>query len=166
MDIRDGIGLSGSASYYLSRGAGSGSGGGGGGGPPQPPPGIPAGFKAHSNPNIAVQSNVRGGGSVSSAFQVEDPPGSIIHGINMGTTSGAATPGDPVKKKRGRPRKYAPEGANMSLALSPMSSLPSPGSITPGPKRAKGRPPGTGWKQQLAPLGILFPPPQWLNLCS
>nr|GMD78782.1 AT-hook motif nuclear-localized protein 5-like [Ipomoea batatas] len=149
MDIRDGIGLSGSASYYLSRGAGSGS----GGGPPPAPPGIPVGFKHHPNPNIAVQANVRGGGAVSSAFQVEDPPGSIVHGISMGSSSGGgATGGDPVKKKRGRPRKYGPEGANMSLALSPMSSLPSPGSSTPGPKRAKGRPPGTGWKQHCVEI--------------
>ncbi|KAI9072366.1 hypothetical protein K1719_045675 [Acacia pycnantha] len=35
------------------------------------------------------------------------------------TVTGTQTPGTNVKKKRGRPRKYAPDGS-MALALSPM----------------------------------------------
>ncbi|KAK4349676.1 hypothetical protein RND71_032431 [Anisodus tanguticus] len=146
MDGREGMVLSGSASYYLNRGI-SGSGVGGGG--------------SFSNPNISVQSNVVGGGCTlsSSTYQVgENPSAHLPHGINMSVASSVSPGGDPVKKKRGRPRKYGPEGSKMSLGLSPLASTtPSTGSITPGPKRAKGRPPGSGWKQQLAPLG------EWMN---
>lgn len=64
-----------------------------------------------------------------------------------------------VKKKRGRPRKYVPESDNqVALGLSPMdsshkaknsySSMSDPNE----PKRARGRPPGTGRKQRLANL--------------
>ncbi|KAL3699027.1 hypothetical protein R1sor_017049 [Riccia sorocarpa] len=65
----------------------------------------------------------------------------------------AARPSDPPKRKRGRPRKYpgadgSPGG--MSLALSPISSK-SP--LSPSEKRGRGRPPGSGKKQQLAALG-------------
>ena len=70
-----------------------------------------------------------------------------------------------VKKKRGRPRKYAPEG-QVSLGLSPMPSSSSCASnkakdssaVTDpnAPKRARGRPPGTGRKQRLANLGQIF----------
>lgn len=70
------------------------------------------------------------------------------HGSSPGTLS------EPVKKKRGRPRKYAPDGP-VSLRLSPMSnSTPTPSSTSPSHKRNRGRPPGTGRKQQLATLGI------------
>ncbi|KAK4363787.1 hypothetical protein RND71_019028 [Anisodus tanguticus] len=148
MDGREGMVLSGSAAYYLNRGiSGSSSGVGGGGSLP--------------NPNISVQSNVgEGGGTLSSStYQVvENPSPHFPHGINMSVASSVSPGGDPVKKKRGRPRKYGPDGSNMSLGLSPLASTtPSTGLITPGPKRAKGRPPGSGWKQQLAPLG------EWMN---
>ncbi|CAN1308762.1 AT-hook motif nuclear-localized protein 11 [Linum perenne] len=57
-----------------------------------------------------------------------------------------------LKRKRGRPRKYGPDGT-ASLALSPSlsSSSTHPGTITPTTtqKRGRGRPPGTGKKQQL-----------------
>lgn len=61
---------------------------------------------------------------------------------------------EPVKKKRGRPRKYGPDGP-VSLRLSSMSATQNltPGSAPPGPKRSRGRPKGTGRKQQLANLG-------------
>ncbi|EOA35574.1 hypothetical protein CARUB_v10020783mg, partial [Capsella rubella] len=65
-------------------------------------------------------------------------------------------------KKRGRPRKYAHDG-KVSLGLSPRpcvikkskdsSSMSDPNA----PKRARGRPPGTGRKQRLANLG------EWMN---
>ncbi|XP_027085178.1 AT-hook motif nuclear-localized protein 5-like [Coffea arabica] len=168
MDGREGM-----ASYYLNRGGGvggsnSGSGvgvgvvGGGGGGGSMTPTGVPAppGYKTLTNPNISVQSNVGGGGApMGSAFQVENPSPSYAHGITMSMAS-TVTPVETVKKKRGRPRKYGPDGAgaNMALGLSPLSSTPSPGSITPGgSKKSRGRPPGSGWKQRLAPLG------DWMN---
>ncbi|XP_060180075.1 AT-hook motif nuclear-localized protein 5-like [Lycium barbarum] len=148
MDGREGMVLSGSAAYYLNRGiSGSSSGVGGGSGAP---PGVPT-------PPVY---NVGGGGTLSSnTYQVvENPSPHFPHGINMSVASSVSPSGDPVKKKRGRPRKYGPDGSKMSLGLSPLASgTPSSGSITPGPKRAKGRPPGSGWKQQLAPLG------EWMN---
>ncbi|OIT36266.1 PREDICTED: AT-hook motif nuclear-localized protein 5-like isoform X1 [Nicotiana attenuata] len=162
MDVREGMTLSGSAAnYYLNRGiSGSGSG-------PSPgaasgtgtPSGVPVspGFKSLTNANIAVQSNIGSSstGNVNSTYQVENPSPNFGHGINISMASSVSPSGsDPVKKKRGRPRKYGPDGTNMSLALSPLSSNPSSGgSITPGPKRIRGRPPGSGWKQQLAAVG-------------
>lgn len=158
MDGREGMVLSGGAAYYLNRGiSGSGSGVGGGSGTPTRVT-TPPSYKSLSNPNISVQSNVGGGGTLSSTYQVvENPSPHFSHGINMSVASSVSPGSDPVKKKRGRPRKYGPDGSKMSLGLSPLSSTPSTGSITPGPKRAKGRPPGSGWKQKLAPLG------EWMN---
>lgn len=162
MDGREGMALSGSASYYLNRGgisgAGSASGSGTVAGVSGTPTGMPTppGFKSFSNPNISIQSNVGGGAHMGSAFQIENPSPSFPQGISPSMPS-SASPGDSGKKKRGRPRKYAPDASNMSLGLSPLSSGQSPGSITPsGPKKGRGRPPGSGWKQRLAPLGM-FP---------
>ncbi|KAL3499349.1 hypothetical protein ACH5RR_038442 [Cinchona calisaya] len=167
MDGREGMALSGSASYYLNRGGGVGGGsgvGGGGGGGSMIPTGMlaPPGYKSLSNPNISVQTNVGGGGGgappMGSTYQVENHPSpNFPHGISMSMAS-SVSPSETVKKKRGRPRKYGPDGANMALGLSPMSSMPSPVSVTPGgTKTSRGRPPGTGWKQRLAPLG------DWMN---
>ncbi|KAL5550882.1 hypothetical protein UlMin_001058 [Ulmus minor] len=64
------------------------------------------------------------------------------------------------KKKRGRPRKYSPDG-NIALGLAPTpisSSAPVPGdssgtpSSEPQAKKNRGRPPGSG-KKQLDALG-------------
>ncbi|KAI3468744.1 hypothetical protein Pfo_025407 [Paulownia fortunei] len=170
MDGREGMALPGSASYYLNRG-GSGSSGpgpnvhGAGGGSTAAQAGglhihtTPV-FKTLPNPSIAVQPNVGvGGGSVSgSSFHVENPSSNFPHGRSMAIVSSALQGGEPVKKKRGRPRKYGPDGANMSLGLSPLSaSKHSSLVISPGEKARRGRPRGTGWKQQLAPLG------EWMN---
>ncbi|KAH6781440.1 hypothetical protein C2S53_013981 [Perilla frutescens var. hirtella] len=163
MDGREGMALQGSASYYLHRAGiggsggsgpghtihGGGGGGGGGGSAAGQPGGIhssPA-LKNLSNTSIQVQPNVgvSAGAASSSSFHVENPSQNFSHGRSMA----AALPGrEPVKNKRGRPRKYAPDGANMS-APKPSSSLV----INPGEKVRRGRPPGTGWKQKLAPLG-------------
>ncbi|XP_042489229.1 AT-hook motif nuclear-localized protein 8-like [Macadamia integrifolia] len=82
------------------------------------------------------------------------------------------TMSEPAKKKRGRPRKYGPDGS-MALALAPFSSPVSGqsnnnsnnnnnnthhnGSSTPLSeppyKRNRGRPKGSGKKQQLDALG-------------
>jgi len=70
------------------------------------------------------------------------PNAIVIHGASNVNT---------MKRKRGRPRKYGPDGS-MALALSPFSALPGmTGSSSQ--KRGRGRPPGTGRKQQLAALG-------------
>ncbi|XP_028064904.1 AT-hook motif nuclear-localized protein 5-like isoform X2 [Camellia sinensis] len=142
MDGRESIALSGSSSYYLHRGfSGSASTHNGLHAPPS--------FSSPTNPNLSVQSNVRDSSPVGPTFPVENTSPSFPHGLNMGMPMG-----QPAKKKRGRPRKYGPDGTNMSLGLSPMSA---PGSMTPTPKRARGRPPGSGRKQQLASLG------EWMN---
>lgn len=170
MDGREAMTFSGSgvASYYLSnRGELSVSGGSGtspAGAGAVHSNGAPTShvLKAHSNPNAYCQpANVvagnGGGGEVASAFQVEHSPHIYHHGMSEGVAS-PVTPGDSAKKKRGRPRKYAPDQTNVSLALSPLSATPSSGVLTSSEsKRPRGRPPGSGWKQQLAPLG------EWMN---
>lgn len=60
-------------------------------------------------------------------------------------------PAEPVKRKRGRPRKYGADGS-VSLALSSAAISPSV-SMGSTQKRGRGRPPGSGRKQQLAPFG-------------
>ncbi|OVA15190.1 protein of unknown function DUF296 [Macleaya cordata] len=97
-------------------------------------------------------------------------------GFNMTTTTTASTSNsDQVKKKRGRPRKYTVDGDNIALALTPLSSAPPPpppppphyshnnnnnnnnhntqSSDPPPFKRNRGRPVGSGKKQQLDALG-------------
>lgn len=64
------------------------------------------------------------------------------------------TGSDSVKKKRGRPRKYGPDGT-VSIVIKPFSS-PSPSPMSPLQKRGRGRPPGSGKNQQLAALGELI----------
>ncbi|XP_077209798.1 AT-hook motif nuclear-localized protein 10-like isoform X2 [Tasmannia lanceolata] len=88
------------------------------------------------------------------------PTAIVQHGLNMG---------EPMKRKRGRPRKYGPDGT-MALALNPVSAaVPSPGTAGAGGiaggfsspatpssssmKKARGRPPGSGKKQQMSALG-------------
>lgn len=61
---------------------------------------------------------------------------------------------DSMKKKRGRPRKYGPDGT-VSIVIKPFSS-PTPSSMSPLQKRGRGRPPGSGKNQQLAALGELI----------
>ncbi|XP_020705981.1 AT-hook motif nuclear-localized protein 1 [Dendrobium catenatum] len=63
-----------------------------------------------------------------------------------------AWPGMPGKKKRGRPRKYAPDGSVMPLNPTPISASLPPGEHSAPPafslKRGKGRPGGFLTKQQ------------------
>ncbi|PSR91496.1 AT-hook motif nuclear-localized protein [Actinidia chinensis var. chinensis] len=151
MDGRESMALSGSSSYYLHTGfSGSGSGSGS-----LTHTGIhrPPGFRSITNPNISVQSNVRDG-NLGPTFPVESSSPNLNHGLNIGGAPSGGATGESGKRKRGRPRKYRPDGTNMSLGLSPMSSAPSAGSTAP---RRRGRPPGSGRKQQLASLG------EWMN---
>lgn len=161
------MGMSGPASYFMHRGMGApGSGS-------QPSLHAPLGMSRsvpNPNPSFAIQPSAMGssgglgvGGAQGSAFQASSPPTISPHGINIGPGGGVGVgQGEPVKRKRGRPRKYGPDGS-VSLALSPLSSpasisgasagLSGSGSGTIGQKRGRGRPPGTGRKQQLASLG-------------
>lgn len=157
MDGREGMSLSGSSSYYFNRevsGPNPSSGSGFGPGT-QSRLAAPTGFKDFSGPNISVQTNVSGNLG-SSSYSAGNPLPNFGHGVDMSVSSGLSL-SDPSRKKRGRPRKYGPDGANMSLGLSPMSSNPSPGAgdimLVEGEKKNRGRPRGSGKKQRLASLG-------------
>ncbi|CAL9107086.1 AT-hook motif nuclear-localized protein 10 isoform X1 [Musa acuminata AAA Group] len=109
---------------------------------------------------LSYQGGGRGGGSTGSG--VEGPsPVMASHGLNINI-------GEPVKRKRGRPRKYGPDGI---VALAPTSAAASvppgasgcsplfPGTTKPvswadPTKKARGRPSGSGKKQQMAALGL------------
>ncbi|KAL3619296.1 hypothetical protein CASFOL_036866 [Castilleja foliolosa] len=172
MDGREGMPLQGSASYYLNRGGIGGFGpgpsvhgpGGGSGAPGLHGPSV---FKNPSNSNISMHHPNVGGisgnaiGGSSSAFHVGNPSHNNFHhemsSMSIVAPSGPQG-GETVKKKRGRPRKYGPSGPLPKITLklsSPVSgsTTPSTDPISPVDKRRRGRPPGTGWKQKLAPLG-------------
>ncbi|XP_061373545.1 AT-hook motif nuclear-localized protein 9-like [Gastrolobium bilobum] len=143
MDRGDQIALSGSASYYMHRGIpGSGT---------QPELHNSPGIRPLSNPNVPFQSSI-GGSTIGSTLPLESS-GISSQCVNVGASSGAAT-GEAVKRKRGRPRKYGPDGA-VSLTLTPTPASHH-GTMTQSPKRGRGRPPGSGKKQQLASLGELM----------
>ncbi|KAJ7962374.1 AT-hook motif nuclear-localized protein [Quillaja saponaria] len=144
MDRGDRMVLSGSGSYFMQRGIG-GSG-------TQPELHGSHGIHQVSNLNVQFQQNIRGG-SIGSTLALESSAAISPHGVNVGAPSGAP-PGEPLKRKRGRPRKYGPDGT-VSLALSPSSST-HPTTVTSSEKRGRGRPPGSGKKQQLASLGELM----------
>ncbi|CAK9251756.1 unnamed protein product [Sphagnum jensenii] len=83
------------------------------------------------------------------------PPGTGMSGSMSGGPLGGS---EPVKRKRGRPRKYTgtdAEGNIIPLAtpLSGSSPLVAGSPSTPSERRSRGRPPGSGKKQQLAALG-------------
>ncbi|CAM8984465.1 unnamed protein product [Rhodiola kirilowii] len=104
------------------------------------------GFRHGSNQGLVLQSSGQG-----STFQTNNLNSNYQQNTNMDSSSGEL-----VKKKRGRPRKYGPD-KSVALALTPMSGKASQGSIGSSEKRKRGRPPGTGRKQQLASLG------GWMN---
>ncbi|KAL0002492.1 hypothetical protein SO802_016273 [Lithocarpus litseifolius] len=149
MDRRDTMSLSGSTSYYMSRGM-TGSGPGTQSGLHGSP-----GIRPLSSPNVQFQSNL--GGSTMGSTLPGEPSASISpHSVNVGAPS-VVPQTEPVKRKRGRPRKYGPDGT-VSLALSPSPSTHGgTNTTTSAQKRGRGRPPGTGRKQQLASLG------EWLS---
>ncbi|GAU24833.1 hypothetical protein TSUD_157460 [Trifolium subterraneum] len=91
----------------------------------------------------------------SSSQQSSEPPFSVTH------DAPPSSPSTLAKKKRGRPRKYSPDG-NIALGLAP-TRVSSPAAATSAsagdsgnadapPKKHRGRPPGSG-KKQLDALG-------------
>ena len=131
--------LSGSSPYYMQRGMAGSAG----------QPDLHGSPTMHqlSNSNLSFQTNI-GGGALGSSLPLESSAISP-HNVNVGTQSGVPSV-EPVKRKRGRPRKYGPDG-NVSLALTPPLSSNHPGSdhtgsgtVTLSQKRGRGRPPGSG----------------------
>ncbi|PKA48063.1 Putative DNA-binding protein ESCAROLA [Apostasia shenzhenica] len=164
MDGREGMGVPRPAAFFMHRGMGSSFPGS------QPGIHVPS-LSSPTFPNFspnfaagssAIGNDLGGGGSIGSAFHEASPPSVSPDGVNVGG-GGEVGHGEQAKRKRGRPRKYGPDGT-VSLGLSPMASTPSAsGTIAAGPsgsaaamqslKRGRGRPPGSGRKQQLASLG-------------
>uniref|UniRef100_A0A1J3IKD7 AT-hook motif nuclear-localized protein n=1 Tax=Noccaea caerulescens TaxID=107243 RepID=A0A1J3IKD7_NOCCA len=143
----------------------------------------PPGFSPMTNPNLQPQPQHLPLSSSGHQFPFGEQrhQEDFRHGIHMGMAASSpptmqqpqippTSPPPPqvaaatepvVKKKRGRPRKYVPDHKT-DLGLSPMpssektkdsSSMSDPNA----PKRARGRPPGTGRKQRLANLSV------WMN---
>ncbi|XP_058070337.1 AT-hook motif nuclear-localized protein 10 [Magnolia sinica] len=125
---------------------------------PQQPPAMPNMRLAFSSEGAAVYKPIMGSPpSYPSGGSADGQTAPITqHGLHMS---------EPMKRKRGRPRKYGPDGT-MALALTPVSPPvpPSGGSVGGGlssptspsatsMKKARGRPPGSGKKQQMAALG-------------
>nr|XP_009390015.2 PREDICTED: AT-hook motif nuclear-localized protein 7 [Musa acuminata subsp. malaccensis] len=133
---------------------GGGLGGGGGGGEKE----FPAFFPPSPSPTPSLQPEAFPG-VVSGVTEMAVPPAEGA-GLAMGVLgsggggSGGSSGGDLFgRKKRGRPRKYGPDG--MALALTPTSGSPISPVFSDG-KRGRGRPPGSGKYQILAALGEWF----------
>ncbi|KAI4372353.1 hypothetical protein MLD38_010594 [Melastoma candidum] len=98
--------------------------------------------------------NSYGVGTVDSELSGEASSAISPHTVNVGTSAVLPVgPAEPVKRRRGRPRKYGPDGS-MSLALSSTSiSPPTSSSVGSMHRRGRGRPPGSGRKQHLVSPG-------------
>ncbi|RWV81021.1 hypothetical protein GW17_00057603 [Ensete ventricosum] len=96
-----------------------------------------------------------GGGSIATGDGSTASAAVSPHGLNINV-------GEPVKKKRGRPRKYGPDGlalTSLATAASVSSSSPpagtghlAPSGSADATKKPKGRPPGSSKKQQMGAL--------------
>lgn len=138
MDQREHMTLSGSGSYYMHRGS------------TEPV----AGFQDStimnplSNANLHFPSYI-GSSLIGSTFPLDTSSTISPQRVSVGPPS-AVLQGKPIRRKRGRPRKYGRDGAVPS-ALFPSTSNPML-TVSQTEKR-RGRPPGTGRKLKLAPLG-------------
>ncbi|KAL8495271.1 hypothetical protein ACS0TY_019430 [Phlomoides rotata] len=136
MDQRDGMSLTGSGSYYMHTGGDSVTG-------LHSPSMSPL-----SNAAVHFQSNA--GGSLTVPTLPLDTSSTMSpHGVSVGPHG--MQQGEPMRRKRGRPRKYGHDGA-VSLGLS-SPSMSSPSSVARPTQKWRGRPPGTGRKQQPSSLG-------------
>ncbi|KAG6430153.1 hypothetical protein SASPL_108215 [Salvia splendens] len=135
MDQRDAMTLAGSGSYYMQAESVTGL---------QSSPSL----SPMSNAAVHFQSNTGGSMNVSS-LPLDTSSAMSAHGVSVGPHA-MQQQGEPVRRKRGRPRKYGHDGV-VSLGLSPSISNPTP--MTRATQKWRGRPPGVGRKQQLSPLG-------------
>ncbi|KAK9059290.1 hypothetical protein SSX86_021909 [Deinandra increscens subsp. villosa] len=115
--------------------------------PPPPPTSFPHGF----NLDGGYSGGGGNGGTGNGSGGVSDDGG------GMALIPALPAPGSGnesiVKKKRGRPRKYAPDASHMALGLTPAPADTTPDPTTPTPQKKRGRPRGSGRKQQLANVG-------------
>ncbi|KDP24418.1 hypothetical protein JCGZ_26547 [Jatropha curcas] len=161
---------------------------------PQPPPQPPQQIPSHpqQQPNMLLGStssynaaaahhamnmmnpNINPTAAAGFPFNSVGPPRSqskapssdgVFDGSSPPSSTGMRFSMEPAKKKRGRPRKYTPDG-NIALGLSPTPISSSANSLghadsgggtsgvasEPPAKRNRGRPPGSG-KKQLDALG-------------
>uniref|UniRef100_A0A7C8YGC1 AT-hook motif nuclear-localized protein n=1 Tax=Opuntia streptacantha TaxID=393608 RepID=A0A7C8YGC1_OPUST len=137
MDRREAMPMSGPASFYMQRGMSELHG--------------QQGVRSLSNPGMPFQSNIMGSSS-GPALVVEPNSNVLSDGLGVGASSMQPTT-TPLRRKRGRPRKYGPDG-KVSLALSSASATPQGMSLSTE-KRGRGRPPGSGRKQHSTPFGEL-----------
>ncbi|WOL12368.1 AT-hook motif nuclear-localized protein 10 [Canna indica] len=133
--------------------------------PVQPQPAMQSMRLAYAPDGTAIYKPITSSSSPPPAYQGGGGVGGG-GGVNTGATDGVSPPvnintGEPVKRKRGRPRKYGSDGT-MALALAPVSSATPAGFSPPSgatktsadpTKKAKGRPPGSSKKLQMAALG-------------
>lgn len=123
----------------------------------------PVAVPGAASPAYQASPTARNGGGIEGSAGGGPP---LPHGLNMNMSGG-----ETVKKKRGRPRKYGPDGT-MSLTLTPVTAgsvapqsagfssqaaaaaATSGGSLSPSTmKKSRGRPAGSGRKRQLESLG-------------
>lgn len=159
-----------------------GSGGGGGHHSPSSLAGMHSVIRPMPNMNMsptAILNSIGGGSLAGMQFQMDPPPPPLLHTAAAAMGGSASAPGavppvpaEPVKRKRGRPRKYGPDGTmkqqqQQQAAASQQHLVAAPprmGSLSSGPdmlggsgmedhaqKKRRGRPPGTGKKHQPSP---------------
>lgn len=117
---------------------------------------VTSSFPAPSQPPPTYQG---GGGSPGA---VDAASASLAsHSLNMNMNMNMNM-GEPVKRKRGRPRKYGPDGlALTSLSMAGPFSPSGMGNMAPSTStngvKKRGRPPGSSNKPKMNALGIKSP---------
>ncbi|XP_074273019.1 AT-hook motif nuclear-localized protein 11-like [Silene latifolia] len=136
MDRRESMPIPGTAPLYMQRGM-------------MELPGAHAhahsqGVSSLSNSGMPFQSNVMGNSS-GPGLVFEPNQTGLPNGLGAGPAS-LQLSATPMRRKRGRPRKYGADG-RAALALSSISAARQAGNASIE-KRGRGRPPGSGRKQQ------------------
>jgi len=145
-------------------------GGGGGQHSPSSLAGMHSVIRPMPNMNMspsAILNSIGGGSFTGMQFQMDPPPPPLLHTAAMGASAPTSTPGavpaaptEPVKRKRGRPRKYGPDGtmkqqqlvaAQPRIGPSGPNMISSAGIEDSSQKKRRGRPPGTAKKHQPSP---------------
>ncbi|XP_062184860.1 AT-hook motif nuclear-localized protein 10-like [Phragmites australis] len=130
------------------------------------PPGMPPGSAANVMHGMPLAFSPMASPGASSPMKPADMPGTMYRpdsgatGMQHPGVGGGGSGGELVKKKRGRPRKYGPDGS-IGLGLKPAAGTATEaggqsgggGSNSNPDGKRRGRPPGSGKKKQLDALG-------------